>query len=101
MSQFTCDRCVYCCKNFDIRIDPLDKWRIRMAGYKDFTRELGSKTYLKKTGQGCIFLEGRSCKIYKSRPYICRAYPSKNKKVLYCDGKVKRMFEGFDFWEND
>ena len=92
MNHFTCDRCAYCCKNFDIRLKLFDILRIRLLGYKNFIRKKDNKTYLKKTKQGCIFLNKNNCKIYKSRPFICKTYPSKKKTVLYCDGKIERVF---------
>lgn len=92
---FSCTRCGVCCRDtegdanlvmvFPAEIDELS----RATGHKaaDFTSPYtekvqtlggGSITFewcLKRTGEGCIFLDGTRCTAYPSRPWICRTYP--------------------------
>lgn len=78
LKNFKCSRCGSCCN--PPRLYLSDIKRIKKLGYKDFiyTDNLNN-TYLKDKKEKCMFLkQGKttSCKIYSSRPKICRLYPS-------------------------
>jgi uncharacterized protein len=92
---FSCTRCGVCCRDndgdanlvmvFPEEIDTLT----RATGYKAADISLpypeniqisegGSITFercLKRSSEGCIFLDSMRCTVYPSRPWICRTYP--------------------------
>lgn len=92
---FSCIRCGDCCRGTEqdanlVMIVPTEIEDLaRATGNKaeDFSKPYpekiqtpggGSITFewcLKRTMEGCIFLDGTHCKAYASRPWICRTYP--------------------------
>lgn len=80
LKKFTCKRCGKCCN--PPRIYKPDIEKIKKLGCKEeyfiYTDNFNN-TYLKEKDGWCMFLKkGKiaSCKIYKSRPKVCRLYPS-------------------------
>ncbi len=85
--QFECQRCANCCKNTEkkvrrILLSEADAKRIRnktKLQTKDFAYVLKGETpfkfKMKKINGKCIFLENNKCRIYSSRPLICRCFP--------------------------
>jgi Fe-S-cluster containining protein len=86
--RFRCTRCPICCGDTENRertilLLKIEAKRIAKKTLKplnEFAEKInGSEPYvycMKKTGDGkCVFLEGNSCAIYRTRPVICRFYP--------------------------
>jgi uncharacterized protein len=86
--RFKCSRCTRCCGDTETRIRHVllfekEAERISKVTSKSSeafaSRTVGREPYLyeiKKGKEGkCIFLEGKDCSIYASRPLICRYYP--------------------------
>ncbi|MEA2036463.1 MAG: YkgJ family cysteine cluster protein [Nanoarchaeota archaeon] len=93
---FVCKRCAECCIKYIVKLHKADIERIIKLGYKkeDFAeidKNLKEKenTVLKKNDKyWCVFLtkdqRGYSCKIYDSRPIVCKKYPFIQEKVETC-----------------
>ena len=94
---FRCDRfCGQCCKYLIVDLTRDDIQKIRQLGYQDedfLTTEIvgpdRGKPILKKTSNGCVFLEKDkdgmySCKIHSAKPEICRKYPFIGIKIEDC-----------------
>jgi uncharacterized protein len=103
--RFKCSRCTRCCGDTETRIrhvlvfekeaqriskdtsKPLEAFGFRVVGHEPYLYEM-------KKGKGgkCVFLEGKDCSIYASRPLICRYYPfelktARNKIFLFSPTK--------------
>jgi uncharacterized protein len=92
---FSCIQCGDCCRGTEedanlVMIVPTEIEDLaRATGHKaeDFSKPYpekvrtsggGSITFewcLKRTTEGCIFLDGTHCTAYASRPWICKTYP--------------------------
>ena len=80
--EFVCDRsCVDCCKYLTVKLTKKDISNIQKEGYDnfyDYDSHIKSPV-LKWTDDGCPFLGKKKgkyyCKIYNSRPKVCRKYP--------------------------
>ena len=93
-NTFKCGSCGECCKTYTVRLDSSDIVRIRKLGHaEDFFVEYDkyvSGNVMKKdrATNWCIFLEkslGKPfCRIYSSRPEVCREYPFVSGKVESC-----------------
>ncbi|HII17200.1 TPA: YkgJ family cysteine cluster protein [Candidatus Woesearchaeota archaeon] len=77
---FRCTHCGECC--YPPRLNREDASRLKKAGLKEFiaTNPFGHSYIREHEESGrCIFLGWKGalsyCKIYKSRPKICREYP--------------------------
>jgi Fe-S-cluster containining protein len=80
MGKLDKGRCGLCCSQI-VRISKKDIEKIKQSGYKEsyFVETASdSQTILKRINGYCIFLvinEGiASCKIYESRPKVCREF---------------------------
>jgi len=81
MKNFECKRCGYCC-TLRSRLNLIEYLRIYLKGHRDFSdKDLANRKYLKIIDGKCIFLASKNnksfCKIYSSRPKMCRKYPGK------------------------
>jgi uncharacterized protein len=77
---FSCGRCIGCCRNKKIQLNPYEIARMaRHLGISttDFiTHYTVSGTVLKnKEDDTCIFLKTNGCSIHPDRPLVCRLYP--------------------------
>jgi hypothetical protein len=112
---FSCIRCGDCCRGTEedanlVMIDPAEIEALaRETGRKadDFSNPYpekvqvpggGSITFewcLKRTTEGCIFLDGTRCTAYSSRPWICRTFPfmlsGNNLSISPCKGIGKEI----------
>ncbi|MBW2979822.1 YkgJ family cysteine cluster protein [Candidatus Woesearchaeota archaeon] len=92
---FNCERCGECCKKLYIILNDSDIKNIEKHGYQldsfSETEQVGEykgKRVLKKINGRCVFLTNDSlCKIYDSRPEICKKYPFFEKEVDSCLGQ--------------
>ena len=79
---YTCHRCMRCCYNKRIQINPYESARLaRNLGkttteFRSAWTEDGAGTVLKQTDTGaCIFLGDDGCTVHPDRPLVCRLYP--------------------------
>lgn len=78
-----CTACANCCRVATTQLTDRDVERIShklgmkkqefLLDYTDKSEEEG--LILKRTGQGCVFLEGNLCSIYEFRPATCELFP--------------------------
>jgi Fe-S-cluster containining protein len=88
--NFKCRRCADCCKYLTIKLSKRDIKEIKRAGYKEeFFMEFDThikSPVLKLQNYRCVFLGKKKgkyyCKIYESRPKVCRQYPFVNSSEL-------------------
>lgn len=81
--QIDCTVCANCCRKATVKLQPRDVARLARhlglreeAFVRDYT-ELSSEEglILKRTGAGCVFLEGTACSVYDARPRTCEHFP--------------------------
>lgn len=77
---FSCGRCMGCCRNKKIQLNPYEI--ARMASHlgistTEFIADYTARgTVLKNREDGtCIFLKKNDCSIHPDRPLVCRLYP--------------------------
>ena len=78
---FSCMRCLACCRNKKIQINPYEiarlarNRRLSTADFLDrYTTEGG--TFLTWDAEGtCVFLDSQGCSVHEDRPLVCRLYP--------------------------
>jgi uncharacterized protein len=79
--SYQCDRCMRCCYDKGIQLNPYEILRLArdlnisttvfIEKYTD-----NSGTQLKQTNEGaCIFLQSDGCGVHADRPLVCRLYP--------------------------
>lgn len=77
-----CTRCANCCRVATTQINDRDAERLArflgmklpefLAGYTEVTAE---GRILKRTQDGCVFLDGNLCSVYEARPQTCELFP--------------------------
>lgn len=80
---YTCNRCMCCCHNAQIALDPYEI--ARLAQNRHLTTTDFISHYLTEGGivlrnredTSCIMLDADGCTVYADRPQICRTYPLK------------------------
>ena len=80
---YTCNRCMSCCHDAHIALDPYEL--ARLARNRDLTTAEFVARYLteggivlrKREDRSCIMLAADGCTVYPDRPLICRTYPLK------------------------
>ena len=78
-----CTQCANCCRVATTQVSDRDCERLaRHLGLKlnDFLREYTLESQdegriLKRTADGCVFLEGNLCSVYEARPQTCELFP--------------------------
>lgn len=78
-----CTSCANCCRVATTQIGEHDIDRLaRYLGMKpfEFTRDYTVETedegrILRRTKDGCVFLEGNLCSVYEARPRTCELFP--------------------------
>ena len=80
--SYACHRCLACCNNKIIQINPYEVARLaRKLGlstseFRDAWTADGAGTTLKQTASGaCAFLGDGGCTVHSDRPLVCRLYP--------------------------
>ena len=83
--QMDCTTCANCCRHSVVPVQKAEMAHI--ASHLGVTVEAVARTYtvadpevstsrvLRTSPQGCVFLEGNLCTIYKARPKACRDFP--------------------------
>jgi Fe-S-cluster containining protein len=79
---YTCHRCMRCCYNKRIQINPYESARLARnleqtpTEFRSAWTEDGAGTVLKQADTGaCIFLGVDGCTVHTDRPLVCRLYP--------------------------
>ncbi|MBN1907373.1 MAG: YkgJ family cysteine cluster protein [Deltaproteobacteria bacterium] len=77
---FSCGRCMSCCRNKKIQLNPYEIARMASnlgISTTEFIADYTARgTILKNREDGtCIFLETNGCSIHPDRPLVCRLYP--------------------------
>ncbi|MBX5496290.1 MAG: YkgJ family cysteine cluster protein [Bryobacteraceae bacterium] len=81
--QIDCRQCANCCKVATVRLTERDIQRLsrflrlKPAQFiKDYAEESPEEgLILRRSEQGCIFLDGNECSIYEDRPDNCHDFP--------------------------
>jgi hypothetical protein len=80
--EIDCTACANCCRVATVRLREreLDSLARHIGvSRREFARDYAEKTeqgwILKRTGQGCVFLEGNLCSVYEARPMTCEDFP--------------------------
>jgi Fe-S-cluster containining protein len=79
--SYECHRCLRCCRDKRIRVNPYESLRLaRSLGMSttDFLARhtTAQGTELARTGDGrCVFLGAEGCTVHADRPLVCRLYP--------------------------
>lgn len=99
-SQFayTCNRCMSCCHDAHIALDPYEI--ARLARNRQLTTTEFIARYLTEGGivlrnredTSCVMLGAEGCTVYADRPQICRTYPLK--RLRGKDGEVLWQYPG-------
>jgi Fe-S-cluster containining protein len=78
---FSCNRCLACCRNKKIQLNPYEIARlaenrgISTTEFIDrYTTTGGTVLRFNQDGT-CIFLDDRGCAVHPARPLVCRLYP--------------------------
>ena len=79
---FTCSRCLHCCRDKRIQVNPYEIARLSRSlgiGTTEFRArhtEAGNGTSLAFKADGaCEFLGPEGCSVHADRPLVCRLYP--------------------------
>ena len=100
-AQIDCRQCAECCRVTEVEITERDiehlmrYLRVTRAQFMErYTAKGEDDTLiLKRTPQGCVFLEGNDCTVYDARPADCERFPH----LLRGNGSVAfRMWQFVD-----
>jgi len=100
-SQIDCTQCANCCRVPEVGITDRDIEKLsRFLGVttKEFLRDYAQRgeddeLILKRTDEGCVFLNGNLCTVYEARPRNCANFPH----LVRGDGSIaSRMWEMVD-----
>ena len=77
-----CTQCANCCRVATTQVNDRDCERLaRYLGVKlplflnDYTEVTAEGRILKRTQDGCVFLQGNLCSVYEARPQTCELFP--------------------------
>jgi len=81
--QIDCTACANCCRVATVKLTERDALKLaKRLGvtldrfWKDYTvTDLEEGPILKRTAEGCVFLEGNLCSVYEARPHTCATFP--------------------------
>jgi hypothetical protein len=82
-AQIDCTQCANCCRVTEVEITDRDIEKLAKflgvshAGFlRDYTQRDGDDhLILKRSENGCVFLEGNLCSVYEARPQNCVNFP--------------------------
>jgi Fe-S-cluster containining protein len=90
-----CKACRRCCIGTEIRLAPEDIERWKKESRLDILLDIDSlfgesrQLITKEKNNECIFLlDGGSCEIQDTKPYICKKFPVSRKQALLFDCKL-------------
>jgi Fe-S-cluster containining protein len=89
---YTCNRCMSCCHDSHIALDPYEI--ARLARNRSVSTTEFIARYLTEGGivlrnledTACVMLDADGCTVYSDRPQVCRTYPLLRKRAL--DGEI-------------
>jgi len=84
--KFGCTGCGKCCTGSPGYVWVTEEEIVAMATALNITPELFARRYIRRIGQrlsltergpnyDCVFLEGKTCRLYHARPKQCRTFP--------------------------
>ena len=79
--SYECNRCLRCCRDKRIRVNPYETYRLARTLGVSTTEFLARHTTtqgteLSRTDDGrCVFLGPDGCTVHADRPLVCRLYP--------------------------
>ena len=81
--QIDCTACANCCRVATVKITERDAQKLaKRLGvsldrvWADYTQmDVEEGPILKRTQDGCVFLEGNLCSVYDARPHTCVTFP--------------------------
>jgi len=82
-AEIDCRQCAECCRVTEVQLADRDIERLSKflrLREKDFLEQYTAEgedgeLILKRSAQGCIFLEGNECTVYEARPANCERFP--------------------------
>lgn len=82
-AQIDCQVCANCCRVATVKLSERDiekLARFLRLPTGQFVREYTVTSeeeglILKRSGQGCVFLDGTECTVYEARPQTCEGFP--------------------------
>lgn len=82
-AEIDCRQCAECCRVTEVQLAERDVERLAKflrLREKDFLEQYTTtgedgELILKRSAQGCIFLEGHDCTVYEARPANCERFP--------------------------
>jgi uncharacterized protein len=78
---FSCNRCLSCCRNKKIQVNPYEiarlasNRRMSTARFVQSCTGTGGTILSWKDDGTCVFLGPRGCEVHPDRPLVCRLYP--------------------------
>ena len=93
--SYICNRCMSCCHNAQIPLDPYEITRLarnRKISTTEFIDRFlieGGIVISSKEDHACAFLGDGLCNVYQDRPLICRTYPLQRVAKAGCEGFIK------------
>ncbi len=78
---FSCMRCLACCRDKKIQVNPYEIARLarnRKLATSDFIDQytIDAGGFRKWDEKGyCVFLDSQGCSVHEDRPLVCRLYP--------------------------
>ena len=83
--QIDCTQCANCCKVAGTAIGERDVERLAkhlrvsrerlLTDYTEADETESTGRILRRTAEGCVFLEGTLCSVYEARPDVCQRFP--------------------------
>jgi Fe-S-cluster containining protein len=79
--SYICNRCMSCCRDNHISLDPYEMTRLARNRNLSTTEFIGRYmveggfVISSKEDRACAFLGDGSCDVYQDRPMVCRTYP--------------------------
>ncbi len=95
---YTCNKCMSCCRDSHIALDPYEIARLARNQHLTTTEFIarflteGGIVLRNREDTSCVMLGADGCTVYADRPQICRTYPLK--RLRGNDGEVLLQFTG-------
>ena len=93
--SYTCNRCMSCCHDAHIALDPYEIARLarnlRISTTEFIAKYLieGGIVLRNKHGGACSLLGERVCSVYQDRPLVCRTYPLRRRSGIRGEEFIK------------
>ena len=93
--SYTCNRCMSCCHDAHIALDPYEIARLARNLHISTTEFIakylieGGIVLRNKHGGACSLLGERVCSVYQDRPLVCRTYPLRRRSGVRGEEFIK------------